>query len=298
MSDCKNNLPFSNIKLTPSYGCRTCAITWNLSSAYNNDKYAVNIYKSRDGYTDWFKLNDTPIDAILGLGFDKTKTVKDASFINKGQMINWHYKLELVKRILVGGEEEAFTSVACTPAFGIYLSLDEAEYSTLRSMLENETLSKDTIKAYILRPKGTKGRSIYNPDVERANNIDYLSQQQTGISTDLSGFGQPMLCGYSNPILTEITIKTVQNTHTDDPNGQGTTTSKQIVFDGLSYPRLIKGDLIIIPETDERYAFDTYQSESLFKGIFPFKFTGVATLLPRNQIEYKINVNDLQSCCI
>jgi hypothetical protein len=291
-------LPFSNIKITPSYGSKTCSITWTLASKYNSEKYAVNLYKSRDGYTDWFKLNKTPIEATLGLGFDK-KTLTDIQFKNKGQVINWHYKLELVQVYIVNGNEISYKPIIQTPPFGIYCSLNSAEYSTLRSMLENETLTQDNINVYILRPKGLSGKSIYSLTNNRNyKTVDYLTQEHSGVSTDDESYGQTILCGYSNPIATEISIQTIQNKHTDDPNGQGTLTSKQIVFEGFSYPRLVKGDIIVIPETDERYVFEQYQSENLFKGVIPFTYIGIAKLLPRNDMAYKFNLNDLESCCI
>lgn len=297
MADC-DTLPFTNIKIVPAYGNKTCAISWSLASKYNSDKYAVNVWKSRDGYTDWYKLNEQPLDAVLGLGYDKDKVVVDTAFINKNQVFNWHYKLELLRATTVNGNI-TYKSVVFTPPVGIYVSLNSDEYATLRSMLENECLTKDNTDVFILRPKGLSGQSIYSPTNDRnPKTVDYLTQEQSGVSTDNDSYAQTFICGYSNPILTQISIQQIQNTHVDDPQGQGTTTKKQMVFQGFSYPRLIKGDVIVIPETDERYTFESYQSESLFKGVFPFTFVGIANLLPRNDMAYKVDVRDLQSCCV
>ena len=296
MSTCPT-LPFSNIKIIPSYGDNTCAITWDIATKYNSERYSVNIYKSRDGYTDWFKLNKTPIEATLGLGFDK-KIITDVKFKNINQVFNWHYKLELLQVINVNNEI-AYKSIIQTPPIGIYNTLNSDEYSTLRSMLENETLTKDNTFVFILRPKGLSGKSIYDLNNNRNyKTVDYLTQEHSGVSTDDESYGQTILCGYSNPILSQISIQSVQNNHIDDPNGQGTTTTKKLQFEGFSYPRLIKGDIIVIPDTDERYVFEQYQSENLFKGVFPFIYVGIASLLPRNDVAYKVNVRDLESCCI
>lgn len=294
--------PFTSINVLPSYGDRTCVISWIMSSAYNiAGTYYVNVYKSRDGYTDWYKINKEPIDAALGTVFDK-KSYIDNDLHNNTQQFVWNYKLELVKKVILNSTSTnpliRYDVISSTQAFGPHLSLDEAEFSTLRSMLENEIMTHDNIHAFLLRPRGTEGKSIYDPTVNRSDTMDYLTQEQWGSSMDIESKGQQIVCGFSNPILISLTLNQIVNTHTDDQAGQGTTVSKEIAFTSYSFPRFIKGDVIVIPATDERYVFEGYTNEYLFKGLFPFKFDGRMRLIPRNQMEYKVSLDLLRKIAI
>lgn len=298
--DCKIK-PFTSINVLPSYGDRTCVISWVISPAYTLfGTYYVNVYKSRDGYTDWYKINQEPIDAALGTVFDK-KIYVDKDLHNNTQQFVWNYRLELVKKVVLNPTTSptvTYTPISSTQAFGPHLSLDEAEFSTLRSMIENEILSKDNIHAFLLRPRGTEGKSIYDPTVNRSETMDYLTQEQWGSSMDVDSKGQQIMCGFSNPILVSLTLNQIVNTHTDDQAGQGTTITKEIAFTSYSFPRFIKGDVIVIPDTDERYVFESYTNEYLFKGLFPFKFDGKMRLIPRNQMEYRVSLDALRKLAI
>ena len=302
MSSSCNIKPFTSVNVLPSYGDRTCVISWILSPIYNTSGlYYVNVYKSRDGYTDWYKINPEPIDASLGTVFDK-KIFVDKNLANNTQQFVWNYRLELVKKIILNPTSTnptvRYDLIGSTQAFGPHLSLDEAEFSTLRSMLENEILSHDNVNAFLLRPKGTEGKSIYDPTVNRSETMDYLTQEQWGSSMDVESKGQQIICGFSNPILISITLNQIVNTHTDDPSGQGTTVSKEVAFTSYSFPRFIKGDVIVLPDTDERFVFENYTNEYLFKGLFPFKFDGKMRLIPRNQMEYKLSLERLRNLAI
>lgn len=286
--------PFTNIVVLPSYGFATCVIKWNLAPKYNRDNYRINIYKSRDGFTDWFKLNENLIDPVINAINDTQRYYTDDKFVNRNQFFNWHYKLELLQW---KNSVNNYVSVCMTPSVGVYETLDSAEFSTLRSMIQNEFIQKDSINVFLMRPKGLAGKDIMD-EANPTPKVDYLTQEHIGGSTDTESFGQTFLQGYSNPILTQITIDKYVQKLIDDQQGHGSSDTTQVAITGFSYPRPIKGDMIILPQTDARYFFTDYTEEYLFKGLFPFKYTGIMKLIPRNQVEYKIPVRDLKNCCI
>lgn len=59
---------FKSVQVLPAYGKNICRILWKLSPEfYNFDKFGINVYKSRDGYTDWFKLTNAAVDPETGM---------------------------------------------------------------------------------------------------------------------------------------------------------------------------------------------------------------------------------------
>lgn len=289
---------FTNITVLPSYGYNSCAVSWVMNPAYISDNYGINLYSSRDGLTDWHLVNKNPIASSTTSIGDARKEIYENNSENCkywNQTINWHYKLELIK-IEYAGRTPLYTSVCFSPSVGIYHTLTQAEFSTLRSMIENEILQKDSVDVYILRPKGLNGNKHIKETVVTPT-IDYLTGEQSGVSTDTLAYGQAFLGGYSTPIKTQLTFDQVVIKQTDDQQGHGTTVNKVVNITGYSFPRLIRGDMIVVPQTDERYFFNEYSQEYLFKGLYPFKFQGQMQLIPRNQVEYKIKLRDLEECC-
>ena len=294
---------FTNIVVLPSYGWNKCVISWAINPAYiNSNRYGVNLYCSRDGLTDWHLVNKTPIATTVNSYGDSIKYkgqhIDDEHLCRYwNQTINWHYRLELVEITYNSFNKiPLYTSICFSPSVGAFHTLSQAEFSTLRSMIENEILQKDAVDVFILRPKGLDGDKHMSP-TKVTPTIDYLTGEQSGVSTDTLAYGQAFLGGYSTPIKAQLIFENVATRQSDDQTGHGTTVNKVINITGYSFPRLIRGDMIVVPQTDERYFFNEYTQEYLFKGVFPFKFQGQIQLIPRNQVEYKINVRDLEECC-
>ena len=302
-----NNCAFSDIKITPAYGENFCYITWKINPVYSNKDFSVNVYKSRDGYTDWFKLLNVNVDADTGLITDtygndvflnrtknaaalETKINSNKIDLNfKPQTINhnFHYKLQLVNKYNTVVDE--------TPSIGIYDTLTKTEFATLHSMLKTELTADTWTDFYICRPKGMRGYTA-TPNESMNDNVDIITGDIIAPSTDEDSFGKVFKGGYSNPIKTKFFIKNVMYSHQDSSVGQSSIEQKIITFKGLSYPRLIKGDLLIHKETDDRYLFESYTNEFYFKGVIPFKYIATMKLLDRNNVEYKFDIKNLKPC--
>jgi hypothetical protein len=282
VSQCIN--PFKFIKITPTYGFCNVQINWETESAFKNSTlYSVNVWKSRDGYTDWFKLNNALyVDPDTGM-------LNDTDFKPNSQLFNWHYKLEIVS-VKTG------KSVAMSSSVGIYDTLTSGDYATLKSMITNELLTADNSIVYLLRPKGLVGKDIMNNDP--TPNTDYLSGIQIGVANDTLSRGYTYIPGFSNPIKMQIIVDGFQTRWVDNAQTGTTVERKVLTFTGYAFPKPVRGDIIVFPETDDRYAFDNFSQEFYFKGTIPFKYQGTATLLPRNESAYKFDLRNITECAV
>ena len=301
---------FKSVSILPAYGKNICRINWILKNEfYDFTKFGVNVYKSRDGYTDWFKLTNVSVDPETGMITDistgesvylnkdansavvtitAAKVSFDINFKNKNQTFIWHYKCELIKR-------SDNSVIDTSPAVSMYNTLKPDQFASLRMAMKNDLLSNDYQPFYICRPKGNAG-IVENPNNSVSKNIDLLSGDQIGAITDTTSLGKIYSGGFSNPIKTYFIINSINHQHIDNPEGQGSSDEVIATFSGLYYPKLIVGDMIVNKETDDRYLFESYQQEFYLMGKVPYKFIGIMRLIPRNQIEYKFDLSNIQPC--
>lgn len=302
---------FKSIQVLPAYGKNICRIIWTLCPEYYDfTRFGINVYKSRDGYTDWFKLTEVSVDPETGMitdistgkevylnrdansavvNINSSHTSVDINFKNRNQTFRWHYKCALFDR-------RKNTEIDTSPSVGIYNTLSAEQFATLRQMIKSDLLSADYNDFYICRPKGNRGMVI-NPNEEDISlNIDILGGDQLGFVTDEVALGKLYEGGYSNPIKTKLVINSIKHEHIDDQSGQGTTDPVIVSITGISYPKLIVGDLIVNKTTDDRYLFEGYSEEFYFMGKVPYKFNGIMRLVPRNQPEYKFDISNIKPC--
>nr|DAF78981.1 MAG TPA: hypothetical protein [Caudoviricetes sp.] len=302
---------FKSVQVLPAYGKNICRIVWALCAEYYDfTKFGINVYKSRDGYTDWFKLTDVAVDPETGMitdissgqpvylnrdkgsavvNINNSRTSVDINFKNRNQTFNWHYKCALYDKSK--GQE-----IDTSPPVGIYNTLTSEQFASLRQMIKSDLLSTDYNDFYICRPKGNRGRVINPNEKDISLNIDILGGDQLGLITDDVSLGKLYEGGYSNPIKTKLVINSVKHEHIDDQNGQGTLDPVTVSITGIYYPKLIVGDLIVNKTTDDRYLFEGYTEEFYFMGKVPYKFNGVMRLVPRNQPEYKFDISNIKPC--
>lgn len=288
----KSKNPFKKISVLPSFRDNMATITWEFTdSIYNN--YQIKIFKSRDGYTDWYECplenKEFGIITTASDGF-----YWDTSYFNLGQTYEWHYKLQLIRNC-VGVESQAITARH---------NLSTIEFATLRQILKLEYMSPDSIKMFLCRPLSNPIKGI-TETTKLAPTLNPMTGQKVGVVTDMDtsytpaedrnvGYGKTYNGGFSKPILVYLNIKQDVKKFIDRPDGHGSIDNNIIAFKAPSYPRFIRGDMLVDPWTDNRYLFDDITSEEKFKGVIPMFFTGQMTLLSRNSEEYKYQ---LPECC-
>ncbi len=282
---------FKTFTVIPTYGKNSALLRWEISSNYLNN-FNLEIYKSRDGYTDWFKLSLT--DTLGNVTTPSTGYYKDSNLGSNNQKVEWYYQLRLVN--------PSTTVSYCSNAITYRHLLSNLEFGTVNEVLKQEYLSADNIDMFLCRPKSNTPDPL---DLDNLNNqtattlastVNVLTGQQTGVVVDEVSYGKTYKGGFSNPILVNIHIdKTVKIDADDVGSGNGTMDTEKIQFTSFSYPKFLKGDMIIDPITDRRFLFDRVESEDIFKGVIPLFFTGVMTELPRYSEEYKY---ELPACAI
>ena len=264
----------TGLKVFPSYGKSICRLIWNTSMAFGGNP--LEVWKSRDGYTDWYKCGD--------VGTSISGTFTDIEFLNRNDVFNWHYKLRVMS-------QDGTSIIEETPSVGIYDDISKEDFAYLRSMLSNEVLTKDNLDIFLCRPLGRCGNPDINPSL--SPNVNIMTGDIVGRATDTTSFGKYYQSGYSQPIKTFITILQLTNRHVDDQQGSGYSTQHFVQFSSVSYPKWIVGDMVVDLKTDQRWLYDGQESETRFKGMYPFTFTGILRLLPRNSIEYSYDLRQI-----
>lgn len=274
MSSVSSSCPVSNIKVVPSYGKYTCAITWDCDAVFSD--YKVNVFKSRDGYTDWYYLGTA--DAYTGYFLDE-------EFIVSNQTLNYHYKLSVVSPV-------TNKSVYDSPSIGLFYTLNREEFSAVKSMVTQQCMLKDNIVVFLCRPKGKAG--IQDPvNKNMAETINLLTGDSVGTATDTTAYGKVYDGGFSTPIRTKIIINQIAKQHIDDQNGQGYRSENVLQIRTIAYPMGIVGDMFVDIKTDDRWLINEIVSIEKFKGVVPVTYTANVRLLPRNAIEYKYDLRQL-----
>ena len=287
-----NIFPFNTLKILPAYGPNTARIIWSIGSPiYNNNSCTLKIQKSKDGYTDWFDLD------LLDKSNNKETTIEDGFYLDKklgryNQTVEWYYRLIVT--------ENKTGRVHMTSPITYRYGLSNLEFGTIREILSLEYNNPDNIYMYLCRPMTVKADPMNLDNLSDV--INPLTGQVIGSATDDIAYGKTYgndttatVMAFSKPILVQIAIK--QNTYNqiDLESGHGSYDNIGVQFSSFSYPRFIKGDLLIDPLNDRRYLFDQLISVSEFKGIIPLTFTGKMTQLSRNDPMYKYQ---LPECAI
>lgn len=283
--------PFKTFRILPAYGPNNARILWSMDSPiFNSSSCVLKLQKSKDGYTDWFDLDMT--DPITGeiIGLDDGYYL-DRKLGNYNQIVEWYYRA--IVTINKTGKEYY------TSAITYRHNLTDLEFGTIREILSLEYNNPDNIWMFLCRPTTVKNDPMNLDNL--SSSINPLTGQVIGRATDDIGFGktygneESAVKAFSKPILVQLTIKQNLYKQLDLETGHGTYDNTETQISSFSYPRFIKGDLLIDPINDQRYLFDQVLSVSEFKGIIPLTFIGKMTLLSRNDPMYKYQ---LPECAI
>jgi hypothetical protein len=250
---------FKDIFIYPSYGDKQCILKWAVDSEFKDAN--VIIQKSPNGTTGW-----ETIHSAVGL-----REYVDKDFIVPTKHQNTFYKVILQKN----GKRYDSDSVA------VFNKLKRREYGLLARMMQLEHHRMfnvgDGLEVIVAKPllKGTTCACV-----------DSETQQKLGATQCTKCFGNIYEGGYQEPVRTFLSIEQQKQTVAHDQAGLGTNDATEIQFRILAYPELRRNDLIIIPESDERYLVKNAEI-SKFKGVVPFIYLVNAEFLRRDDIRYK-----------
>jgi len=253
---------FKNIFVFPSYGKKEAIIKWVVDPEYLEGNFVIQ--KSTNGITN-FKT--------IGSGRGITEFI-DIEFLVPNKLEQTHY------RIILQYNKNKYES----NPIGIFNKLHRHEFGLVARMLklEHERMynCRNGIKAVILKKKAY-GEPC--PSCNFQNN----NSQLVGASVCPTCYGTGITGGFDPAIYTYLEVLNIDKDIQASQEGMGATDKVQAAFQILAYPELRKGDLLINPETDQRYLIEKV-TPKLFKGIIPITYQVVGFLLRRNDIRYQI----------
>lgn len=256
--------PFVDIAVRPAYAEHRAVVTWKVQDQFQDGDFYV--YKSPDGNHEWDLINEEPCRT----GALSDPTANDDAFY----------------RILLEHKGESYDS----PIVGIYDKLTQAEYRAVRKMMNVE---------YNNMTRGRKGLRmlLYSPLLTGvlAPGTDPQTGQRfsTGLpeSPELDSYGELFVGGFASPVITYVKFAVMaQMTVSDAPDKTSTTVERDITARMLAFPIPARGDLLVHPETDNRYVIGESVNGYYFRGTVPTAFDMKLSFLYRTDPRYRVPV--------
>jgi len=260
--------PFIDIAVRPAYGKHLAVVTWNVQHRFLDGDFFV--WRSVNGHKGWELLNEEPVHGTV---FSDLKAHDNAFY-----------------RILLEHRGESYDS----PIIGLYDKLTRDEYRAVRKMMNIE---------YETMVTGRQGirMLLYTPLTSGvlAPGVDPHTKQRfsTGLPEDpeLDSYGELYVGGFAAPLVTYVKLSQVSPyTHSDAEDKSATTTDQDFAARFLAFPIPSRGDLLIHPETDKRYAVGETTQGYYFRGVIPTAFDVKLSCLYLSDPRYRVPVPVLE----
>lgn len=259
--------PFTDIRVQPTYGKHRAMLTWTVDPSLAGGDFFV--YRSPDGAGNWELLNTTPV----------TVNEYEDLTLNPGNLLDTvHYRI-LCQKNSVDYE---------SPIIGIYNRLRRKEYAVCSKIMKMEFLQlsrADGIKMLVYKPL-QRG--------EYSDQVDPDTEQHTGVACTATpdsenSFDQLYKGGYSRPHMTLVRLSdTGPLVIIDRQDGLTTRDKNMVQARFLGFPHITPGDMVVNPETDERYGVTDTVKAYKFKGVFPVAFDAKMELISRKDPRYLV----------
>lgn len=304
--------PFPYINIVPSHGQHKAVLTWQVHPYLEGGTFYV--YRSMDGATGWELLND---DGTTD------QTFVDDTLYPKNLLDIVHYRLVCENN---GNEYES----AIKGIYNGLTRKEYAMCSKIMKMEYVQLSRADGIKVLVYKPKthgelsdqidpdtGQRTKNecgdpivstplnvlVNNTDVglnDNSANFIYNDANATPVyapgedpNVDNNSYDQKYKGGYNKPILTLVRFTDIGPlTVIDAEDGLVTRDNNTVQARFLGYPHIYPGDLIVNPETDERYAVTETVKPYKFKGVYPVAFDAKLELIFFRDSRYKVPIPD------
>jgi hypothetical protein len=262
--------PFVDLTVRPAYGAHTAVLTWKLLPGFEAGKLFV--YRSQTGNQDWKLLNENPISGVNY--FSDTGVTNDDQFA------------PLFYRILLELNGKSYDS----PVTTTYDKLNRAEYKHVRRMMniefEDMTRKRQGLQVWLFTPL-LEGVAAASVDAQTGQ------QFSTGAPRDplRDGYGQKYVGGYHPPTATWVKFTEIGPLNVSDMEGGESTDVTQIVSARiLAFPTVRRDDLIVHPESDNRYAVGETTQGYFFRGTIPIAYDIKLQRLQRSDARYRLPI--------
>lgn len=260
MSDTEQ--PFTAIWCQPSYGQKKTLVEWTLPVQYQNGQ--IYVYRSLTGTAPWECLNPSaPVSA--------GSNYQDDEFVVDNRIQPVHY------RLMLEHDGKRYGS----PAIHLLQELTKSQYGVARAMLIRE------LRGMRLSGKGGNGIRVFHYPV--LSRLDEKTDVRTGQATDVPCPNEG-LSGFASPVETWVKLGATRTTMQDRPDGDGVNIEVTTPARLLSYPKPMRGNVIVDPISDDRYAVDSVVDAFRFRGIVAIAYQVNLRLLARGDERYRLPV--------
>lgn len=263
--------PFVDVMIQPSYGQHKVILTWKVNPGYERGNFYI--FRSVDGAPPWTILNpDTPVSDRLFF--------EDRKFIVENVLQLTHY------RILLEKDGKRFHS----PIVGLFdRSLNREEFG----------LAHRAMVAEYINLRAGKGLRVllYTPLLTGTPAPGYMADSGQVINSSapedpsLDSYGQRYVGGFNPPTDTWLKINSsLATSFVERPDTMSNEDTYQVTARMQAFPLPRAGDLVVHPQTDNRYGIGDDMKVFRFKGIVPVACEVKLQLLSRQDPRYRVPV--------
>lgn len=257
-----------NLKVQPHWGAGQLVVSWETSDE-PDPEHNVIVLSSIDGES-WVN--------VTGQG---DMDAQSGSFIHK-EPLSMRRSNELFYRVVIQTDGERWDS----PSVSAQQLLAPHEFAAVRQILSQEHHAMrvgEGVEVLLLKPL-TFG--------EPADTYDEATGQIIGGDVDESGYGERFKNGYFPPVKTLMTFVNQQDKQDHDSQGKGVSEVSKITARAFCFPRPQRNDLVVNPANDERFTVGQIRTHR-FKGIIPVMCDIELDVLPRGDVRYKLNPDNV-----
>lgn len=251
--------PFIDVRVLPSYGQLTALVTWTVTDAFRDANFVV--FRSPDGINDWKEIG-----SVLGKDF-----FADSNLITFGKLDQRYYRIILQKN------GKRFDS----PSIGTFGTVSRREFGAARKIMDIEMRElQHATEVLIFKLKYTEKQCpvCTDPDTE----------QQIGTTLCKTCYGTAVEGGYWPGIKSfSRFLKIGPIVQLDSADGTGTRDMVKVDARFIGFPNLRKNDLIVVPQSDQRYLIET-NNVGYLNGKIPICQEVQMVLLRRTDIRYQL----------
>jgi hypothetical protein len=264
--------PFVDVTVRPAYGAHTAVIAWKLLPEFESGD--IYIFRSITGNRDWQEVNTDPIRHVTEFS--------DTRVDSADQFQPLYYRLLLEKR------DKSYDSPIVAP----YGKLTPREYKHVRKIMNIEfqamTRGRQGLRVWLYTPLLTGTPAV---------GLDSETGQQFSLGggnplTD--SFGQKFQGGFTPPVLTYMKIiEQGPLAQEDMVGGESTSDRRDTKARLLAFPSVRRGDLVVQPDTDNRYVVGPEINIPSFQGIIPLAYEVTLKSLVHTDARYRVPVPPL-----
>lgn len=263
-----NVLPFVSVAVQPSYQHGSCVVSWKRAADFK--AHGVLVYRSLDGISDWQLLNQDDEPLVI------QEQILDETLPTDTKLDRVHYRLVLED--MVSGD----LTVGDTLAF--FENMNQQDYRAARRFMVAEMQRLRTgagVPAFLVMPR--RQGAIAGADALTSLVLDSCAYNAAG--GNAAGFG--------TPLQTWVQLMGATQIQQSAQDGTGTI---ELVETGArlpGFPQPIRGTLVVLPLTDDRYVVGETVTPYAYRGLVPIAYQVTLARLTRQDPRYRVRIPKL-----